>query len=513
MKTSKKILAVLLSALLCLGCLLLPVSAADALPESDHPYADGIEQDYTYTYPGAADGFFITFSEDTFFEKDSFLFYGKNGQLLDLTTEEVLAMDDSELFSLVYDIEYKEGDLLQIFAGSEYLGYYDGDDLAGKTLYIPGNTVTMTLISDDSVSGYGFAVDAVSDKAPDGVYTVTYDLDGRSDYIDCFGAEEEASVMSAGGIMNGAAAVKAWSLTKGGEAVYDGGEALTLTGNLVLYPVYTDILLTSDEVFSFDNEFEPFAVNRYGEDEDAEITDYYMNDEDYTTMISNLYRVGALAAAGSMLSYTNSEWGGSCYGMSLAVALQHCGMLDLLRYQDGASTVNELAPSPELISCINYYQAQEYPASMVQNSADFPGTYKYTYQLQKMYNEVRNGHIVLFGFYENHSFDSVGHAILLTGAYDDLEGNHILLAYDCNYGSWYDGGIATRYIISPDFSSMTSEIYGDIIGFDWLSDFSCFEAFDIDGNGSTMSWFKSIINHIRDFFDMIASFFRSLFGR
>ncbi len=510
MTSFRKTLSVMLCIVLCAGGLIFPVSAGDTLPESAHPYADNSDESWDYSLPGAQ-GLFVTFSEKCFFEEASVLFYGKNGELLDLSLDEAIEMDYSEFSRLVSDMEYKEGDLLQVFAGDEYLGYYDGDALAGKTVYVPGDTLTLTLISDDSVNGYGFGIDRISETAPDGILTVTYDLDGRADLKSCYKAGEEAEITSGGGIMNGKKAVKAWSTEKGGEARYDGGETLTITENIVLYPVYTDILLSSDEVYSFDNEYEPFAVNEYGEGE-ADITDYYMNDDDYATMIGNLYRVGAFAAAGSMLSYPYTQWGGSCYGMSLTVALQHVGMLDLLSYQDGAKTVNELLPTPELISCINYYQGQEYPASMVQNSADFPGTYKYSYQLKKMYEEVANGNIVLFGFYENHSFDSSGHAVLLTGAYDDMDGNHVLLAYDCNYGKWYDGGVATRYIISPDYSSMTSEMYGDIIGFDWLSDYSCFETFDINGGGDTSSWFKSILNHIRDFFEMIKSFFRSLFG-
>ncbi len=514
MKKCRKLLSVLLCAVLCAGCLVFPSAAEDAFPQSEHPYANDLDETYTYTYPGDVDGFYMTFSEDTFFETDTLVFFDKNGVQLDLTVDEVLEMDTAEFLRLVDSYEYKQGDLLCVYAGDEYLRYYDGDSLAGTTVYIPGNTVKLELISDESVSCYGFSVDRISAEKPEDVYTVTYDLDGRTDMVYCYKDGEEAEILSGSGIMNGDKVCKAWSTTKGGAAVYDGGETFTVTADTALYPVYTSILLSADEVYNFDNDYEPFAVNKYdvNEEDGSYSTDYYMSEDDYNTMLNNLLRFGALSAAGSMAGYPESYWGGSCYGMSLTVALHHLGMLDLFIYGNGENSVKDLAPTPQLISCINYYQAQEYPASKVENTADYPGTFQYSYQLKKMYETVKNGNIVLFGFYENHSYDSLGHAVLLTGAYDDFEGNHVLIAYDCNYGSSYSNGTATRYIIAPDYTYMTSEIYGDIIGFDWLSDFSCFESFDINGEGDASSWFKSIFRHIRDFFDMIKSFFASLFG-
>lgn len=514
MKKTEKIISVFLCAVLCVSCLVFPGAAKTAYPQSAHPYANDADETWEYSVNGAK-GLYITFSDKCSFEESALLFYGKNGELLDLTLEEALEMPENELVKLVYDIGIKDGDIFAVSDGEEYIGVYTGDELAGKTVYVPGEKAEFELITDESVTDYGFAIDRIATTAPTGVYTVTYDLDGRNDVKNCYSKGETAEILSGSGIMYGDKVCKAWSLKKGGNAEYDGGEELVITSNVVLYPVYTPILFTSDEAFSFDNDYEPFAVNEFDiSDEDSEpvyVTNYYMSDSDYAAMINNAWQTGALGALSGLISYPYTQWGGSCYGMSVTAALQHYGLLDLLRYQDGAECVRELEPSPELISCINYYQGQEYPASMVQNSADFPGTYNYSYQLGKMYNEVKNGKIVIFGFYENHSFDSMGHAVLLTGAYDDLDGNHVLVAYDCNYGSWYTDGIATLYVISPDFSRMASEMYGEIIGFDWLSDLSCFESFDINGGGDATGWYMSIINHIRDFFEMILSFFRSLF--
>lgn len=524
MKSLKKVFCVVLCILLCFVQCFIAASAAQTLPESAHPYENNSELTWEYVYPGGVDGFFITFSEDFYLEPQDVVFLDGDGNPVELTLEEALEMDWDEFDSKVADISFKDGDSLEIYNDEYTVGTYTGDSLAGETVYISGDTAKLRLTSDDSVSGYGFAVESVSAEAPEGILTVSYCL-GEDHYpmVNCFKAGEEAYILDAGGAFTGNKAYAAWSTAEGGKAEYDGGEEFTITEDITLYPVYADILLTSDEVFSFDNEYEPFSVNEIDVNEDETdplyITNYYMESEDYAQMFRNLTSAGIISpmfipaaiAAGNMLTYPLSMWGGSCYGMSLTVALQHYGMLDLLSYQEGAANVSELEPSPKLVSCINYYQAQEMTARMTQTVADYPGTPWYSAQLKNMYNEVASGKIVLFGFYENHSFDSSGHAILLTGAYDDLEGNHILLAYDCNYGSWYTDGVATRLIIDPDFNVMASEMYGLITGFDWLSDLSGFDSFRIDGGGDSLSWFRSMINHIRSVFQTILDFFRNLF--
>lgn len=520
----KKYLCVLLSILLLFGCTGFSSAAADALPESAHPYADNADEEQTYCFPEETDGFFMTFSADTHFEEPAVVFYGEDGSVLDLDLDTVLEMDFDEFEKLVYDLEFKDGDSLTLYNGEGFIGSYTGDELAGRTVYVPGGDVTLELITDESVSDFGYKVESVSAAAPEGIRTVTYHLaDGKSTYINCFTEGEEDYVLSCEGMLYEDKAYIGWSDAEGGELLYSGYEDLIIDRDLDFYPVFTANLLRPDEVFSFDNEYEPFAVNDYSyaidEENSLSFTNYYMNNEDYTAMLKNLYRAGAVSplfipaaiAAGDLMLYPLSYWGGSCYGMALTAALQHYGLLDLLKYGENAQTVSDLAPTSELISCINYYQAQEFAGSLMDTTADYPGTTMYRVKLKKLYNEVAGGRIALFGFYENHTFDSGGHAVLLTGAYDDADGNHVLLSYDCNFGSMYTESYATRYIISPDYSYMVSEYYGDIIGFDWVSDFSGFETFDISGNGNITSWYKSIFNHIMDFFRMIGDFFRTLF--
>ena len=85
----------------------------------------------------------------------------------------------------------------------------------------------------------------------------------------------------------------------------------------------------------------------------------------------------------------------------------------------------------------------------------------------------------------------------------------MLIAYDSNFGADYANGDAWAFFyISPDFSEITSDWYS-VEGFDWLSDFSGFDAFRMDGSGDTASWYKSVINHLKAFFALLKEFFTS----
>ena len=67
MRNAKKILSVLLCMILAIWCLAVPGSAKKALPESAHPYENDFTGEWDCGVSGA-EGFYITFSEDTLFE-------------------------------------------------------------------------------------------------------------------------------------------------------------------------------------------------------------------------------------------------------------------------------------------------------------------------------------------------------------------------------------------------------------------------------------------------------------
>jgi len=95
-------------------------ACADAYPESSHPYANNSSLKLTYTHPTSTDSLLITFSSATEVETnyDYIHITGANGAK-------------------------------QTFTGTE---------LAGKTITVSGNTFTIELTSDGSVTKHGFTI-------------------------------------------------------------------------------------------------------------------------------------------------------------------------------------------------------------------------------------------------------------------------------------------------------------------------------------------------------------------
>lgn len=89
--------------------------------QSAHPYANNMETTWVYNYPTNAENLGVTFSTDT----------------------ETEATYD---FIYIYD------------GNNNQVGKYDGTNLSGATIVVPGNTVKIKLKSDGSQTRYGFRV-------------------------------------------------------------------------------------------------------------------------------------------------------------------------------------------------------------------------------------------------------------------------------------------------------------------------------------------------------------------
>lgn len=89
-------------------------------PRSAHPYGNRSDNTYSYTYPGEASALRVTFSNKTFTEKD-------------------------------YDI-------ITLTDGGGKSTSYSGDELAGKTILLSGNSFKINLKTDHSSYYYGFDV-------------------------------------------------------------------------------------------------------------------------------------------------------------------------------------------------------------------------------------------------------------------------------------------------------------------------------------------------------------------
>ena len=524
MNGTQKALSLLLCAALCFGLLVFPAAAEDALPESPHPYENNCEQTWEYTYPDDVNGFFMTFSEDTSLEPQALIFLDENGETVILSLDEVIDMEllleedpeseEAERIAAYLDsLEqqgFKVGDRVEIYTEEEFIGFYYGDELSGRTVYVPGRTVTIALYSDDSGTDYGFKVESVSATPPEGVLTVSCYLDGDAPCaVECFREGDETYLPSLRGLVRDDKVCVGWSDVPGGPVAYGEYEVFTVMENLSLYAVETDILLLPEEVFYFDNYDDPFLVNSVTLTlegmEMPPVGNYYLRMNEQLALLGNFGKTLGITPLGlasmrNAMLYPATLWIGSDVGMSLAAALQHCGKADLLSVQEGAENVRDLEGTPEVISLINYYQAQDTVVEGALTGAYLPGSAWYRLQLQKVYETVAGGDIVLFQW----SADGLtNHTVLLTAAFDDARGNHVLLAYDPDLSiSYAEGRVYSQFTISPDYSSVSSN-YSEIRTFAWCCDFSGFEAFRPDGSGSAASWYTGVFNRLKTFFEML----------
>lgn len=97
------------------------VTVCIVYPESDHPYTNRMNKTWTYTHPFPADSLEITFSADTQTESSCDYIYLYN-------------------------------------SGGAQIGKYSGTALAGKTVTVTGNSFSIKLTSDGSVTKYGFRI-------------------------------------------------------------------------------------------------------------------------------------------------------------------------------------------------------------------------------------------------------------------------------------------------------------------------------------------------------------------
>ena len=100
------------------------VSETVYMLESDHPYASNTDETKTYTYNGECASIDITFSDDTETEHNHDFIY-------------------------IYDADDRQ------------IGKYDGTELAGQTINVPGNTVKIRLTSDSNDQKYGYRITSI----------------------------------------------------------------------------------------------------------------------------------------------------------------------------------------------------------------------------------------------------------------------------------------------------------------------------------------------------------------
>ena len=500
-----KLSCLLLSCLLFFGAL--PVSAGQPpLPESDHPYANGVTDVKTYADPAAARGLFVTFSEDTWvepYESRWILIPGPT----DITVGDVLSH------------WVRSGDYIALMdADRRTVGTFSGDALAGKTVYVPTASFEILLNADGDTNGYGYKVTGVRPATADEVRRITYH-DAYTGLSQSFLAPrgeggyflEECELQDTECLRDGFA-FSGWATVPGGGVVFDPeGEIPAGMGDMELWAVWTPLSLRSDEVLSFSNS------SWYFEGGDRE--NYYLSAEDYRAMQLNLYKTYGLGPVpGPVLSavlatYPDWDWRGSCYGMSTVVALQHYGYIDLLGPQN-ASSVSDLQADDALISRINYYQSQAATSWLTENKAYVIGSDSYRAQLRRIFASVQAGNTVMFTYYPDKAFLDTGHTVLFTGAYTRADGSHVLIAYNCNDAwSYLDSYYDDHFVITPDFSAITDDWDDEIGAFNWTDKYDQFASFDASVKGNPLTWYKALLRHLLDLMNTLKTMISNLQGR
>ncbi|MDO4379403.1 MAG: hypothetical protein Q4D20_00860 [Clostridia bacterium] len=523
MKKLKSAVALFLVALLFLSVFSVGTFAENenAYPESEHYYKDNYYNEWTYIYPKKADFLFVTFSEKTKTERggdfdDCLYFDGES-----VTVEDVMDKWNEHL---------KIGDYISVFTSDgELFGVYQGDELSGETLCIPGNSFTITLTTDSSIRAYGFKIDSVSNEAPEGMSTVVYDFgNGVKDvaFITERDVEVNGGIVLCGGfygcISNGAATI-GFEDEDGNVYYYDASSVRNIVvpaetgadGKLEsIYrfkAVKTPVTLEKSDVYSFTNSYDYFDLDEKGR--------YCMKKEDYFRLVASackIHGVGPYALPAAVLTsvlicYPAFPWNGSCIGFTTTVCLQKKGIFDVVKTQEGATCVNDLKPTSDLISLLNYYNGQASLMTVTKNQSNKKTPKEFSRQLKKMFESAESGNLVLLEYIIGDCDDY--HGLAISGAYTDEYGRHVLLCYDDNDERYGNYAIASVCLIEPDFSAIYTDEYGELETIFWTDEFESYRSIDYNGENNSIKhywkeYFTRILKLLKEWFELFVGLFK-----
>jgi len=526
MKGVRKLLSLFLSVSLLAAGLAFPAAAAD-YPHSEHDYANNCDLKWQYEYPGSTQGLYVTFSEQTYVDPGSFSCFLDG----DFTEEELQAY-------LAEGYQSRTGDRITLYDGDgELYGWFTGDQLAGQTVYLKGGSFTVRLESDDIETGYGFSVDAIGTQLPKGYAEVIWHTDTGDDKVILREGEplllnpyyqmrqQDHEIIVGWKTGDGAAYYYDNTLTHGISSYYTQCRQTDIfaeSGAVYdLCPIVCPISMTKDDVYSFVNgDMGNGETGSYYQSR-AQLLQFYL-DEFATFGLTPFMPTVTLLLAFYGLYWTSVDYVGSCTGIAITELLQYHGKIDLPSRQ-GVATMAELEPDEDLQSIVNFYALQALPAHLVTNMAVEPGTEEYSRQLKAMFDTVAAGNPVYFEFYmgEQHpmktivesgplAIGNVGHSIVLTGAYTDGNGNHILIACDCNTRN-YSQGSCDIVFINEDFTEIYKPMYQELDeplrGFSWTDEVDQFDSLKAEGVPNPFQWHIAFFRHFISFFRNLLSLF------
>ena len=542
----KKLLCVFLSALL-LALTFVPFAfAVDPYPESAHDYENNTHQTWTYTHPTNIAGLYITFSADTKFDAGELWFLDEN-------------FTESQLLEYAENGFVQTGDFLTIYDGNgSKIGTYTGEWLSGEKLYIPGNSFTLQLDSDEEGTAYGFRITRIS-PVMDKYALLNYHIDGETKALVAVDGDTIHLPSSYKMRQYGHQMLIGWKTEDGKTYYYDNTitpyvydeeadeyhydrdiaaeiDATDIVAEKMttydFYPVFAPLKMAKDEVFSFVNSSSVFNADiEEGYLYKPEHMRQFCKDWIATFGLSPLMPIAAAGLTFFMTIWPTQEFDGSCCGFPVAAMLQYYGKIDLLSRQ-GASKLSELEPDEELQSIINFYNNQCVAAHPTNHNAIDRGTAEYRNQLKKLYETLLDGTPVYFEFYPGgqhplklianagnvQDFVASGaHGILLAGAYTDGKGNHILIGWD-NRSECYANGTCDILYIDPEFNDVYEQCYYDsttyylLDGFSWNEDISVYESLKVEGTPNPISWHKAFFKNLKSLLQQLFELFLKRLG-
>ncbi len=270
-------------------------------------------------------------------------------------------------------------------------------------------------------------------------------------------------------------------------AAYTCGASFKPAGNITLYAVWKKdtVKFGTNHRFSFVNSYNNFCTSS-SYDNSRGYYSYYVSKADMnklTDYIKKYDKKYYKSTISSVQDYRNSEWGGSCYGMSCCAILD---FYDDLSFNEkfGASNIHAV-PSPNtnssIMSYINYYQISQligFTNNKTKNYANWEEVW--TEGLKGLVNAAKQEKPFLFCYFfiDSEGYYS-GHAIV---AYDyelGSDGKHYIKAYDNRYPN-----ANINIVVNSAYSSctvQTPEYNEKCLSIEYTTNMSAINKIDYDG--------------------------------
>lgn len=261
---------------------------------------------------------------------------------------------------------------------------------------------------------------------------------------------------------------------------------------------------TKDETYGFVNSDEEF-IPRISINGRRIKGSYYMTDEHFSVLEQSIREACWLKNKennyiAAMTKARYSEWGGSCYGMSVTTVLDKLNMVAVNENFSNSDTINGIrkirTDNKNIRSLINYYQ--------ISQGLTFANPLKYFNEdslssgLKEIVKSVRNNNLTLFGFAWNEKSGgetfTYGHALVLQTLIEQNDGSFRLLAYDPNF----PGGTT---IVEIDKNYKTCKFFSveencyiytlNPIQVEYANNFSKLNKIDIDGKNNVLTQSES----------------------